>query len=206
MLQQLNVQIVEAGKNGDKVRVNQLQNRFVEIQKKWNVQPAKGNNPAPVQRPPVVVPPKPAVVQPQKPPVVPQQNPQGNQPVGGDVAQAESAAVTLTNKERQKQGLSPLRVDAKLTASARDHSNDMNRLNFFSHTSTVNGKAEFDQRARNFGTTANAENIAKNPGSPEDVLNSWMGSAGHRQNILTPNYTRIGIGKAGPYWTMMLGN
>jgi uncharacterized protein YkwD len=52
-------------------------------------------------------------------------------------------------------------------------------------------------------TTA-GENIAKGQQSPEDVMNAWMNSDGHRKNILNPDFTEIGVGYVKgdtTYWT-----
>jgi uncharacterized protein YkwD len=52
------------------------------------------------------------------------------------------------------------------------------------------------------------ENIAAGQRTPQEVVNSWMNSPGHRANILNRNYTKIGVGYAsggeyGTYWTQM---
>ncbi len=47
------------------------------------------------------------------------------------------------------------------------------------------------------------ENIAMGQKTPEEVVNAWMNSEGHRANILNPNYNTIGVGyvSQGNYWT-----
>ena len=59
-----------------------------------------------------------------------------------------------------------------------------------------------------FSYSAAGENIAKGQQSPAQVMSSWMNSAGHRQNILSSNYTDIGVGVAKDangaiYWVQM---
>ena len=111
--------------------------------------------------------------------------------------------LTLTNAERQKAGLKPLQTDAKLMNSARQKSADMASKGYFSHTSPTYG-SPFDQMKANGVTYKSAaENIAMGQRSAEEVVKGWMESPGHRQNILTPGYTHIGIGydKNGNYWT-----
>ena len=88
--------------------------------------------------------------------------------------------------------------------AARDHSNDMKQHKFFSHTSPVRGKKEFTKRAANFGASASAENIAINGGGGPVVVRAWYYSPGHHKNLFG-NHRRIGIGKAGRYWTQMFG-
>ena len=61
---------------------------------------------------------------------------------------------------------------------------------------------------KQFGVSYRAagENIAMGQTSPEQVMNGWMNSEGHRKNILSPNFTQIGVGIAKNaegrlYWT-----
>jgi uncharacterized protein YkwD len=54
--------------------------------------------------------------------------------------------------------------------------------------------------------TAAGENIAYGQRTPEEVMNAWMNSSGHRANILNPSYNQIGVGVAKSangtfYWT-----
>ena len=118
-------------------------------------------------------------------------------------SQIEKAVLTLTNAERQKAGLKPLQMDDKLMKTARAKSADMASKNYFSHTSPTYG-SPFDQmKANGITYRAAAENIAMGQRSAEEVVKGWMNSPGHRQNILTPGFTHIGIGydAKGNYWT-----
>ncbi|KFZ32490.1 hypothetical protein JS44_04615 [Anoxybacillus flavithermus] len=60
---------------------------------------------------------------------------------------------------------------------------------------------------RDFGVSYRTagENIAKGQRTPQEVVNAWMNSAGHRANILNRNFTHIGVGfdGNGNYWTQM---
>ncbi|MGL5944276.1 MAG: CAP domain-containing protein [Waterburya sp.] len=49
------------------------------------------------------------------------------------------------------------------------------------------------------------ENVAQGQTTPTDVLDSWMNSSGHRENILNPNFTEIGVGYENNYWTQVFG-
>lgn len=115
----------------------------------------------------------------------------------------EQKVVDLTNQERAKSGLPALQVDTTLSKVAREKSLDMQRNNYFSHTSPTYG-SPFDMMKK-FGITYKAagENIAKGQRSPEEVVNAWMNSEGHRKNILSSNFTHIGVGHVadGNYWT-----
>ncbi|PMC37516.1 sporulation protein [Bacillus sp. UMB0899] len=119
------------------------------------------------------------------------------------LSQYEQQVVDLTNQERAKQGLPALKVDLELSKVAREKSLDMQKNNYFSHTSPTYG-SPFDMM-KQFGISYRAagENIAKGQRTPQEVVNAWMNSSGHRQNILSKNFTHIGVGYVaeGNYWT-----
>lgn len=116
----------------------------------------------------------------------------------------ELQAIELTNKQREKAGLPPLKIDLKLCLAARDHSADMQRLNFFAHESPVEGKKTYADRARRFGGVAHGENIARHA-TATAAVDAWMKSPGHKANILNSGYTRIGLGRQGNYFTQVFG-
>ena len=115
----------------------------------------------------------------------------------------EQEVVTLVNAERAKYGLSALTLDAALCGYARLKSQDMHDQGYFSHASPSYG-SPFDMM-RNFGVSYQyaGENIAMGYSSPAAVVNAWLNSEGHRANILSANYTSIGVGYVadGGYWT-----
>ncbi len=101
----------------------------------------------------------------------------------------------LTNKEREKAGLRPLALEQKLSSSASWKASDMADRDYFDHADG-NGK-DFVDRAEQFGYsdwTYLGENIAAGQATPEEVVQEWMASPGHRKNILKPQYREIGIG------------
>ena len=121
---------------------------------------------------------------------------------GGPAAQV----VALTNQQRAANGCGALTVDSRLTAAAQKHSADMSANNYFDHDSR-DGRT-FDQRIRAEGySSPGAENIAQGQRSAQEVMNDWMNSPGHRQNILDCSLTTIGVGLAGSdmYWTQDFG-
>ncbi|ESU33979.1 hypothetical protein G3A_03470 [Bacillus sp. 17376] len=131
-----------------------------------------------------------------------------NLPTIGATKSIESQVIQLTNQERAKNGLKPLAADWQLSRVARYKSADMRDKNYFSHTSPTYG-SPFTMM-KNFGTNyrSAAENIAAGQRTPNEVVQSWMNSPGHRKNILSPAYTHIGVGHAtggnyGHYWTQM---
>lgn len=131
-----------------------------------------------------------------------------NIPVIDATKSVEAQVIQLTNQQRAKYGLPALATDWELSRVARYKSADMRDRNYFSHTSPTYG-SPFTMM-KNFGIryTAAAENIAAGQATPQEVVNAWMNSSGHRQNILDSRMTHIGVGyaKGGSYrhyWTQM---
>ncbi|OQR55569.1 CAP domain-containing protein [Bacillus sp. CDB3] len=119
------------------------------------------------------------------------------------LSEFEQRVVELTNAERAKQGLSALQIDTELSKVARIKSEDMQKNNYFDHNSPTYG-SPFDMMKK-FGIsyTSAGENIAQGQRTPEEVVQAWMNSAGHRANILNNGFTHIGVGyvESGNYWT-----
>jgi uncharacterized YkwD family protein len=117
----------------------------------------------------------------------------------------EQKVVDLTNQERAKKGLAALKVDTALSKVAREKSLDMSKNGYFSHTSPTYG-SPFDMM-KQFGISYQyaGENIAMGQRTPEEVVQAWMNSEGHRKNILSANFSYIGVGyiESGNYWTQM---
>ena len=102
--------------------------------------------------------------------------------------------VELTNDERTQRGLDPLEMDADLAKAAQNHSDAMASKDFFSHTG-ANGSSPFERiEDTGYDYSTAGENIAVGQQTPQMVVDSWMGSSGHRANILNPDFTEIGIG------------
>ncbi|MCU4769551.1 CAP domain-containing protein [Bacillus toyonensis] len=119
------------------------------------------------------------------------------------LSEFEQRVVELTNAERTKQGLPALKIDTELSKVARVKSEDMQKNNYFDHNSPTYG-SPFDMMKK-FGIsyTSAGENIAQGQRTPEEVVQAWMNSAGHRANILNNGFTHIGVGyvESGNYWT-----
>lgn len=123
--------------------------------------------------------------------------------VNQSVSEFEKQVVDLTNAERAKAGLKPLEIYTPLMNVAEAKSADMAKNNYFSHTSPTYG-SPFDQmKAAGISYRAAGENIAQGQKTPQEVVQAWMDSPGHRQNIMNANYTHIGVGfvEDGNYWT-----
>ncbi len=111
----------------------------------------------------------------------------------------EARTVYLTNLEREKRGLAPLRWNQQLTHAARWFSWDSiaNRPKGFCGHEDTNGEGPSD-RASAFGYlgAAGAENAYCAPYlmDPKDAVSGWMNSQGHRDNILNGDFREIGVG------------
>lgn len=127
-----------------------------------------------------------------------------DQPSGStSVLDYEQQVVTLVNAERAKYGLAALTLDETLCGCARVKSQDMHDQGYFSHTSPTYGSPFDMMRAFGVSYRTAGENIAMGYATPAAVVEAWMNSEGHRANILSANYTTLGVGYVadGGYWT-----
>ena len=117
----------------------------------------------------------------------------------------ETQVQQLVNQERSKAGLQPLQMDWELQRTARTKACDMAQKGYFSHTSPTYG-SPFDMM-KQFGISYRTagENIAQGQRTPQEVMQSWMNSQGHRENILKREFTHIGVGycEQGNHWVQM---
>ena len=118
----------------------------------------------------------------------------------------EQELFRLTESERQKRGLSPLVLDARLSEIARAHSYDMLGNNYFSHTDKSGCDMACRLRSAGYRYRAVGENIYTMSGynlAPAEtaamVFTAWMNSSGHRANMLNPLFTvgAVGVASAG---------
>jgi uncharacterized YkwD family protein len=115
----------------------------------------------------------------------------------------EEQVVQLVNQQRAKAGLKSLTHRADVKNVAQKKAQDMINSNYFSHTSPNYG-SPFDM-LKTFGISYSyaGENIAKGQKTPQEVMNAWMNSSGHRANILKPQYDAIGVGYYHGAWVQM---
>ncbi len=120
----------------------------------------------------------------------------------------EMEVVRLVNENRTSSGLNELNESQDLTNVARVKSNDFIINHYFSHNSPTYGTPFEMLNAFDIPYTSAAENIASGQQTPEEVMRFWLSSPGHRDNILNPNYTDIGVGvsedqNGNLYWTQL---
>ncbi|HSJ15312.1 MAG TPA: CAP domain-containing protein [Longimicrobiales bacterium] len=105
------------------------------------------------------------------------------------------------NRARARAGVVALEADAALSAAARDFAVELARRDELSHTSRRRGYETVTQRVARVepGMYRVAENLAKVPGRSdvaEEVVRRWLGSRGHRTNLLNGAYSLVGTGVA----------
>lgn len=123
----------------------------------------------------------------------------------------EKEVLDTINAERERIGLHHLTWNDRLYTAARGHSTDMATNNFFDHMGS-DGRS-FSQRITDSGYAwrAAAENIGAGQLSAQHIVDSWMNSPGHRENMLNDAYCEAGVGYAESvgsryfaYWTLDL--
>lgn len=105
----------------------------------------------------------------------------------------EKRAFDLLNMDRAKNGLKPLKFNTQLTALGEKYAQDMINRKFFAHTDP-DGKSPFDRmKQAGINYSYAGENLAINS-NVTTAEQAFMNSPGHRANILSPNYTDVGLG------------
>jgi uncharacterized protein YkwD len=119
-------------------------------------------------------------------------------------AELREDVVRLTNAARKEAGCKPLKVSLRLTKAAQLHANDMNRRNYFSHTSR-DGRQWWERITATGWDSPGAENIAYGQPTPTRVVRAWMKSPGHRKNIENCKLDWIGVGYTDRFWVQDFG-
>ncbi|MGL4608498.1 MAG: CAP domain-containing protein [Trueperaceae bacterium] len=155
---------------------------------------------------------------------------QGSSPVSSRSAQRPSDTpatgkhaemLTLVNAARVRGGVcgtvafspsQPLRYDAVLERTARKHSEDMNAANVLGHVSPTGSinyppGAQLRDRinAEGYSWQQIGENVSWNYLIIPELVDAWLASPHHCENILNPAFTEVGFGKAGTFWTQNFG-
>ena len=127
-------------------------------------------------------------------------------PTAAAAPSEQDRVVELVNEARDKVGCGDVKADPRLATAADKHSSDMASREYFDHTSP-NGET-FSERITDEGyPSPGAENIAMGHQTAEEVMDSWMKSEGHKDNILDCSLKTIGVGveQSGWYWTQDFG-
>jgi uncharacterized protein YkwD len=139
-------------------------------------------------------------------------------PAGGATPSAPAGSgwqgemLASVNAERAKAGVRPLAACAALNRAAQNYADTMAASGVLSHTgpdgSTLAGRvrAAGYNMAPGGGYVSYAENIAQGYPTVAAVMSGWMGSSGHRTNLLASGTTHIGVGRHGAWWVQDFGS
>ena len=109
------------------------------------------------------------------------------------VSMQEQSAGNLVNFDRSNYSLAPLALDSELCRIARLKSEDMRDQGYFSHTSPTYGKPADMLTSFGYAFTSVGENIAHHA-TVEKAQAAFLSSSGHRQNMMSSSWTKVGIG------------
>jgi uncharacterized protein YkwD len=109
----------------------------------------------------------------------------------------------LVNSIRSWHSAEPLKLDAQLSETAQSFAKQMVNEGFFDHT-TPDGKT-MQARFKEAGITYrySGENIARGSSEASDVMQLWMRSSSHKQNILQKHFRKIGVGYFDKHWVQI---
>lgn len=118
-------------------------------------------------------------------------------------------AIDAANSYRAKSGLSRMSPDADAAAVAQRQACDMARTGKISHKGADG--ASFRTRMKREGLSSGSENVASGLNTGGSVVTAWMGSDGHRQNLMARGNRKAGVGVAVDrsgkvYWAMVMTN
>ncbi|MFA6958309.1 MAG: CAP domain-containing protein [Thermoanaerobaculia bacterium] len=97
------------------------------------------------------------------------------------------------NRYRRAEGLGPLMIDPRLTAAAADRMHDMEESGVWQHRPPGGGSPFDAVRRHGFEFSLAGENLATGFETAEVLVESWMLSPGHRQNVMSPSLASVGI-------------
>ncbi len=115
----------------------------------------------------------------------------------------EDLVLEMTNQVRRAKGVAPLIKDDELREMARAYSDDMLVRGFFDHTDP-DGVPFYERISNNYHHHVRlvGENIwdardydpDKAKQVAQEIMDSWLTSPGHRENLLDPEFTHLGVG------------
>lgn len=105
----------------------------------------------------------------------------------------KSVLLQLTNQERQKLGLQPLRANQHLEQAAYQKAQDMLQKGYFAHTSPAGTSPWYWIQNEGYRYQYAGENLAIGFLASEELFSAWYNSLAHRNNLLGPNYQEVGI-------------
>jgi len=101
--------------------------------------------------------------------------------------------IELTNQKRAAAGLSPLKLNSLLSEAARRKAADMFAFNYWAHNSPSGRNPWSFFKEVGYKYLYAGENLARDFRDPESVVEAWMNSPSHRENIMNSKYQEIGV-------------
>jgi uncharacterized protein YkwD len=132
-------------------------------------------------------------------------------PVADDGQAMQREGLRLVNDARRTHGCPPLAISSRLVEAARGHAVDMASHGYFAHRSPSGEDAGDRVSDTGYDWATYGENIARGQDSVAEVVDSWLHSPTHRENIMTCAHSEVGIGLAfdadhKPYWVQDLAS
>lgn len=133
---------------------------------------------------------------------------------GADMLAFDPAdAQKMVNAYRAQKGLKPLRVNVKLSAAAKKHSEDLAKSDRISHYGSDGSDAWERVRKAGYGARMTAENVGTGQQSLDEVFRGWQKSADHNANLLLKDADEMGIAvvynpksQFKTFWTMVVAS
>lgn len=114
---------------------------------------------------------------------------------------AENQILDLTNIIRSRHDVPPVEWDQMTSEVAFSHSNDMLSNTYFSHESPTAGSLADRLKEGDVAYQMAGENIAAQYIDGIAAVEGWLNSKGHRDTLLNPDFTRLGVGVNELYYT-----
>ncbi|MEK9644184.1 MAG: CAP domain-containing protein [Alphaproteobacteria bacterium] len=133
-----------------------------------------------------------------------------------DLGRIQKRVLELVNQQRSLNGQRPLILDERLSRAAQVHAENMARRDFFDHQAPDGSQVSGRAVRAGYPWRLIGENLAAGHSSERGVVNGWMISPAHRDNMLGPDFRELGVGYARPspkgrqpkydhYWTVVFG-
>lgn len=101
--------------------------------------------------------------------------------------------IRLTNEKRQSQGLSPVILNSQLSAAAAQKAADMFARNYWAHVSPIGTQPWYFITQAGYSYRYAGENLARDFSDSKSVVEAWIASPSHRENLLNGHYQDIGV-------------
>jgi len=101
--------------------------------------------------------------------------------------------LSFTNEKRQENGDSSLVIDERLALAAKRKADDMFAKNYWAHNSPTGETPWVFIKGAGYTYVYAGENLARGFTTSKDVIDAWMASPDHRENMLSKNYTDVGF-------------